>query len=84
MEDAEQREDAELSPIMEEENHHRIMAPLPLDLLRQEIMRELDRIPQQIPKAGRIPCQNKGLVTISCIAYFADNNSTQLEVARNI
>ena len=82
VEDAVLREDAEPSQIAEGENGHRIMAPLPLDLLRQQTMREQDRILHQIPKAGRIPCQNKGLDTISCLAFFVDNNSIQLEVAR--
>ena len=81
--DAAPREDAVLSQIVEEENRHKLLAPLPLDLLWQTIMRELDRIPHQIPKAGRIPCQNKGLARIFCLAFFADNNSIQLKVARN-
>ena len=84
VEDAALREDAEPSQMVEEENRHKIMASLPLDLLRQETMREQDRIPHRIPKAGRIPCQNKGEDTISCLAFFADNNSIQLEIARNI
>ena len=84
VEDEALREDAELSQIVEEENRHKIMAPLPLDLLRQETMREQDRIPHRIPKVGRIPCQNKGEDVISCLAFFADNNSIQLEIARII
>ena len=38
VEDTAPREDEVLSQIVEEENRHKILAPLPLDLLRQAIV----------------------------------------------
>ena len=77
------REDAATNQIVEKENRQ-VLAPLPLDLLRDRTMREEHRIPHHILKAGRILIQNKVLVMIFCLAFSVDSSNIPQEAVHNI
>ena len=75
------QEDAELRPLVEEENRHKngAMEPPPLDLLQLQTMRDQDRIPHRNPKADRIPCQGRGMA----MTFSVDSISTRREAAHS-
>ena len=72
VEHAAMQEDTELRRIVEGENLHNngVMEPPPLDLLQHRIMRDQDRIPHQIPKAGRIPCRDRKWLRPSALPFL--------------
>ena len=76
------QEDVAANQIAEEENRQ-VLAPLPLDLLRDRKMRAQHRIPHQILKEGRVITLSKILVMTFYLAFFADNSSIPHEVVRN-
>ena len=75
------REDAAANQIAGEEN--RQLAPLPLDLLRDIIMREQHRIPQRIFKAGKLNTRDQRRVMIFYLAFSAVSINIPQEVVRS-